>query len=110
PPNTNSTWTPSSGRSKRRFRPPRETTPSIRECPSSAHSTLTNREQKLNNSRRSRRRLDSSGSIQERRRDRNQTRHKDRVNKQDCLRTTNRKGRSTTSRRRRSKNRHPRRI
>src|SRR5207244_434497 len=53
---------------------------------------------------------DSKEGIQERRRNRNQTRHKDRVNKQDCLRITNRKGRSTTSRRRRSKNRHPGRI
>src|SRR5207244_1826476 len=61
-------------------------------------------------SRRRRRTLDSSRSIQERRRDRNQTRHKDRVDKQDHLRDADRKGRSTTSRRRGSKNRHPRRI
>src|SRR6059058_1529019 len=43
------TWTRSFGRFKRRFQPRRETIPSIRECPSFAHSTLTGQEQKLNN-------------------------------------------------------------
>src|SRR6266571_4040634 len=49
-------------------------------------------------------------AIQERRRDRNQTRHKDRVDKQDHLRDAHREDRSPTSWWRRSKNRHSRRI